>query len=532
MDWNKTDFFSKKISNARSFKRRQQNHLGIRIVLIVLGLWIFGVYKLFYADPVLKEVDQQEKNTFSLGTIVALEGELRADGDLMTHTHTLTTSNSWIIFIKSSQENGPLGEYTGTVSLTGKVEKFYQEKPIVEVITLSGTLSNQEKDEPDVVLDKNSGVYYPSAWLQFLPSFFDKYLLLNEGENGEFLIQNLDTNQQFTLEYFRCNESDPNKNCKGFVDLFSQSSRSFVTANGDVYYKQSEVNSWFVSNGNRWGIFINDVSEEEVMQLKDYIVFANEKIMKNWLDFAATRICQDDEESLKTITDSQFTLKQSGLVATISGEGTKHLLTCEIKVDFSLPKKGELISLSKNGEKVQIVPEEKEEKIETPSKKEEKSDSSSKEPSETESKTPSQEEPSKSEEPTWQEQLTQRNPNVPQFPINPEKGLKYARKWNYTVNFSSSNIAYAASSVKEKFGNDDINCTYVVNVIKYADRDNVETSPDIRIYECMVKNPVSASTLWENFVIKEAADRTFIIQIINPAWVDFANALSFDSAEE
>jgi len=63
------------------------------------------------------------------------------------------------------------------------------------------------------------------------------------------------------------------------------------------------------------------------------------------------------------------------------------------------------------------------------------------------------------------------------------------------VNFSSSNIAYAASSVKEKFGNDDISCTYVVNVIKYTDRDNVETSPDIRIYECTVKNPVSASTL-------------------------------------
>ncbi|MBQ7073906.1 hypothetical protein IJM86_02375 [bacterium] len=102
------------------------------------------------------------------------------------------------------------------------------------------------------------------------------------------------------------------------VDFFSQGSRSFVTSNGDVYYKQSEINSRFISNGNRWGVFINDVPEEEVMQLKDYIVFANEKIMKNWIDYAATRICQNEEETLQKITDSYFILKQAGLVAIIS----------------------------------------------------------------------------------------------------------------------------------------------------------------------------------------------------------------------
>ena len=150
-----------------------------------------------------------------------------------------------------------------------------------------------------------------------MPTFFDDYVLLNDGENGEFLIQNLTTEQIIPLNYFRCNDSDPNRNCKNLISIYSESPRSFVTSNGDAYYKASETNSRLISNGNWWGVMINDVPEEEVMQLKDHIVFVNEKIMKNWMDFSATRICQNEEESLQKIETSNIVLKQDGLIAII-----------------------------------------------------------------------------------------------------------------------------------------------------------------------------------------------------------------------
>jgi hypothetical protein len=38
--------------------------------------------------------------------------------------------------------------------------------------------------------------------------------------------------------------------------------------------------------------------------------------------------------------------------------------------------------------------------------------------------------------------------------------------------------------VKENFGRDDVKCTYVINVIKYSEKENLEISPAVRIYEC------------------------------------------------
>lgn len=522
MDWERNDFFSKKISNSRSFKRKSGNQkLWIWIVLIVL-LWCgFGWYKLFYETPTIDEVENPNEGLCRLWETIYLKGELKADGDIITHTHTITTEQYGVLLLRSKSIN--LWEYHGQVELTGKIEKCYQETPIIEVDQLSGELLKKVEDI-DIALDKDSWKYYTAAGIHFLPTFFDDYVLLNDGENGEFLIQNLTTEQIIPLNYFRCNDSDPNRNCKNLISIYSESPRSFVTSNGDAYYKASETNSRLISNGNWWGVMINDVPEEEVMQLKDHIVFVNEKIMKNWMDFSATRICQNEEESLQKIETSNIVLKQDGLIAIISGMGKEYEVSCEIKVDFSLPKKGVLLSLTKNGEKK--VYEETREEVDTPQqevKKEIKPE---------ENKTEEKEEKSdvQLESPSQEEEIW--DPNVPQFPINPEKWLKYTRKGNYTVNFSSSNISYAASSVREKFGKDNVNCTYVINVIKYSDRDNLEISPDARIYECSVNGEISSGEIWQNFVVKEGADKTFIIQVNNPAWLDFANALSFDPVEE
>jgi hypothetical protein len=89
-------------------------------------------------------------------------------------------------------------------------------------------------------------------------------------------IKHLSTQQEIVLSAFACTTRDPNKNCLQLKQTFTDSNeKTFTTANGDTYYKLSEVTSWFVTNENRYGYFINDVPESEVTALANEIILPN-----------------------------------------------------------------------------------------------------------------------------------------------------------------------------------------------------------------------------------------------------------------
>lgn len=320
------------------------------------------------------------------------------------------------------------------------------------------------------------------------------------------MIQDLDTDQEIVLNYFRCNASNPDKNCKGLVDTFSQTSaKSFVTSNGDTYYKQSEVNSWFVANGDRWGVFINDVPEEIVMKLKDVIVFANEKVIKNWISFSSSRVCQNAVEKLQKVTESSLMLKQEGLIANLKGVGVSHPVTCSVLVDFSLPNKGKLLEFTVSNEGLAPVVE-PEVVVSSGS---------------SESAVTGKNEVQVISPVVW-------DPNVEQFPLNIEKGLSYSSsRGGYVMKFPSANISYSVSAVKENFGQAGLSCSYVINVIKYSEKDSLEISPALRIYECAAKGDITSPG--EQYLLVYAADKTFVIQINDPAWINFSNAIEISA---
>ena len=502
---NKADFFQKKLSNSRSFVRQKKNsYTWIWVILIVLLLWILWLFwwEFFRAPVDLNWGEDEQQFSFSLWEQVYLQWEIKADGDIITHTHTINDSSYGIIWIKSDKIN--LSDYVWFVELTWIVEKFYQWDPIVKVIALSWTVSVVE-EETDIVLDGNAGVYFKSAWIQLLPSFFDEYVLLNEWENGEIRIQNIESWEEIVLNYFRCNSSDPNKNCKWLTETFANNNaQSFVTSEWDVFYKLSEVQSWFVANGDWWWVFINDVSDDEVFKLKDLVKFANEKNMNEWIKSRAMKICQWSWEKLQNIGNSEISLKQEWLVVTVSGDGKEKQMTCQILVDFSLPYKWELQSLT-IGDDVVASEEEKTE--------------------ETKSEEVDQDE--KKDE--WQISATVFDTNVPQFPIKEEWLAYKSARWGYVLKFPSSNISYSVSSVKENFGRSDINCSYVINVIKYSDKENLEVSPSIRIYEC----DWSVDESWaQGIIVYPRLDRKFVVQMNDGAWNDFSMNLKFEELVE
>lgn len=505
----KVDFFQKKLANTRSFTRQRKTSsiwMWVVIILLLLVLWLV-FWKIFWAPADLNGYEEENNHNmdFSLWEKVYLQWEIKADWDIITHTHTINDINYGIIGIKSDSVN--LSDYAGFVELTWLVEKFYQGNPIVKVLYLSGTLAWIDESDTNIVLDENSGVYILWAGIQFLPSFFDEYVLLNEWENWEIRIQNIETGKEIKLNYFRCNPADPNRNCKWLSETFANNNaQSFVTSEWDVYYKQSEVQSRFIANGEWWGIFIDEVPDDVIFELKDLIKFANEKNMNEWIKSRAMKICQWEWEKLQKINNSEINLKQEWLIVTVSWDWIEKQMTCQILVDFSLPTKWELQSLTIWDDVV--VSEEPEEKTEEENKNEEIV---------------------QEEKDEWQISAVAFDTNVPQFPIKEEWLIYKSARWGYVLKFPSSNISYSVSSVKENFSRSDVNCSYVINVIKYSDKENLEVSPAIRIYEC----EWSVSESWgQGIIVYPRFDKKFIVQMNDGAWNDFSMNLKFEELTE
>jgi hypothetical protein len=503
---NKVDFFQKKLANTRSFSRqRNESRIWIWIVVIVvfLVLWLV-TWKLFFAPVNLDELKENQSSNFSLGEEVYLQWEIKIEGNPAIYSYTIDDVDYGKFWLRAN-DNIVLSNYVGFVQLTWIVEKIYQDTPIVRVLTLSGTLAGSG-DDTNIVLDWNAWVYLKWAWVQFLPSFFDEYVLLNEWENGEIRIQNIETGKEIVLNYFRCNSSDPNRNCKWLSETFANNNaQSFVTSEGDVYYKQSEAQSRFVANGDWWGIFINDVPDDVIFELKDLIKFANEKNMNEWIKSRAMKICQWDWEKLQKINDSEISLKQEWLIVTVSWDWIEKQMTCQILVDFSLPTKWELQSLIiwddvVISEEVEVNEETKTEEVSQEEKKDE-----------------------------WEISAKTFDTNVPQFPIKEEWLIYKSGRWGYVLRFPSSNISYSVSSVKENFGRDDVKCSYVINVIQYSEKDNLEISPAVRIYEC----DWSVEKSWAQWIIVyPRLDKKFIVQMNDWAWNDFSMNLKFEELIE
>ena len=99
----------------------------------------------------------------------------------------------------------------------------------------------------------------------------------------------------------------------------------------------------------------------------------------------------------------------------------------------------------------------------------------------------------------------------------------------YVLKFPSSNISYSVSSVKEDFGRNDIKCSYVIIVIKYSEKENLEISPAIRVYEC----DWSVEQSWAQWIIVyPRLDRKFVVQMNDGAWNDFSMNLKFEELTE
>ena len=127
----------------------------------------------------------------------------------------------------------------------------------------------------------------------------------------------------------------------------------------------------------------------------------------------------------------------------------------------------------------------------------------------------------KTEPENKEQQAYIRDIDVEQFPINLDKKLTFTSSRWHSFIFPSSNLAYQWVNVSEDFGQVWVNCFSAMNVVKYADKELVESQGNVVIYECNVKNTFDDSD--KTLIYKKVWDKNFVIKINDPARVNFAN---------
>ena len=310
-------------------------------------------------------------------------------------------------------------------------------------------------------------------------------------------IKDLETNIIYTINYFKCNTSNNSENCNYLNNLYSQSSsKKFVDKYWVNYYKDSEVNSRFFSNDSLFGYKINDTDESFVKDVSTLMTIVNKNFAEKNILQKAKSLCTANHSSMEKVNKSEFLYKDWNCFYNLEwNDINDNTITCELKINPSLSSFAQV-------ESVEII------------NKEETSQSEewNKETTETWSKT----EPDNKEQQAyiW-------DTDVEQFPINLDKKLTFTSSRGHSFIFPSSNLAYQGVNVSEDFWQVWVNCFSAMNVVKYADKELVESQGNVVIYECKVKNTFDDSD--KTLIYKKVWDKDFVIKINDPARVNFAN---------
>ena len=442
---------------------------------------------------------------------VVFSGSIKADWDMENYTHTYVSNEYWVVWLKS--KSLILNNYSDDVYFEWVVERIFHEMPIV-LVTKIYNLDNDEFEDTWDNLETWEDVsaqvkYLPSLWLYFGEDFFEKYSLVNEWDWSFLKIKNLETNVINSINYFKCDtKAQSSENCTYLNDFYSKTSNTkLVDKYWVTYYKDLEVNSWFFSNDSRIGYKINDEDESLVRDLSTLMTIVNKNYVEKNVLPKIWSLCKVDHSSIEKVENAELSYKNSNLYYTIEWlDSDENKINCELKIDPSISSLAQVVSVS--------IDESNEDKAETTWNTSTWVDTLD-----------------DKEGNDWiiepEKQAYNRDESVEQFPINLEKKLTFtSSRWHSFV-FPSSKIAYQWRSSSENFWQVWVNCFSAMNVVKYEEKELVETQWNVVIYECTVKNTFDDSD--DTLIYKNVWDKHFVIQIVDPAWIEFAHNIEIQA---
>lgn len=460
--------------------------LIISIVATIVFVFIIAnkrwkIVSIFWFDS--QEKEQNVSSQLNVWDEVSLSWIIDNNWDIINYTHTIESLEFWELALKSSKIN--LNNYKNEVYIEGIVEKVYQGIPIVWVSIIYSLDLNEDEEQDDILELNYESKFLANIGIYLDSEFFQKYSLLNEWEWWILKIKNSETNEIINLSYFLCSSSDNNKNCERFNQIFVQSNaEKFIDTYGISYYKQTETQSRFFSNDSLFWYFINDVNDSLTKDLIKYIQIINKSFIEKNILNKIDILCRESGNWIKKIDETSISLKNQELFVDIKWNNESESFECKLKINPNLKNMATLVELKSLWE---IEKQDTNDNSENKDKIEVNYD---------------------------------RDSDVPQFPINLEKALTFtSRKW-FSYVFPSSNIAYAAQNTQKDFEQLWVNCYSVMNVVQYSEKELVNQKWEVKVYECSIKEHFKES---KNLIHKKIWEKEFVIEIINPAWVAFAN---------
>jgi hypothetical protein len=410
------------------------------------------------------------KSDYKIGQIVDLSWTMFSDGDLISYTHSIRTLDWDILWLKSRNLN--LNDYQWNVEIKWTIEKLVGDMFIVEVSNISWEIILQN------TWSLSTWKYISEAWIFFDQNFFNSYSI-EDISNWKISVKSLDTNQIIVISHFKCNVYNPDQNCHALNDTFSQTSeKDFTTSHWISFYKLQSVSSWYFANDNLLWYFINDVPESEIMKLADYIILPNKNYVNDNIMPNISNICNKWFLKLEKSNSNEIKLENNVLTVLVKWTYQTWNVSCKIIIDPLSSFKAILQDVSLDAIQTTV---------------------------------------------TTQWTILKRDPKVKQFSINLEKTAEFvsSTRW-YKIIFPSRNISFVSTNVEQDFGQLWVNCFTQMNVVSYPNKENLQTNPAIKIYECNIKKWFQES---DQIILKKVWDRNFVVEIVDPAWIEFTNNL-------
>jgi hypothetical protein len=407
---------------------------------------------------------------YKIGQVVNLSWTMFSDWNLVSYTHTIHTFDWDVLWLKSRNLN--LADYQWNVWVKWTIEKLVGDVFVVEVSNISWEVVSQN------TWSMSTGKYLSEAWIFLDTNFFDSYSLESKSDS-KIVVKNLETNQPITISYFKCNSYNPDQNCRVLNETFSQTSeKDFTTSNWVGFYKLQLTNSWYFANDNLFWYFINDAPEADIMKLADYIILPNKSYVNDNIMPNISNICAKWSIRLEKSSSFEIKLDNNNLIALVKWTYQTWAVSCAITIDPLSSFKAVLQDVTLD--QAQSVVNNQ-----------------------------------------WT--ILKRDPKVKQFAVNLSKTMEFtsSTRW-YKIIFPSRNISFASANVEQDFWQLWVSCFTQMNVISYPNKENLQTNPAIKIYECNIKKWFQES---DQIILKKVWDRNFVVEIIDPAWIEFANNL-------
>ena len=479
----KIDYFNRKMNENIYPPRKSLNpqkkwvpyatFFIVVITIVVLMFIFFQKYediKQFFGTNTWSLSEVLESN-YKIWQSVNISWTIFSDWDLVSYTHSIHTLDGDVLWLKSRNLN--LADYQWNIQIQWTIEKLVWDIFVVEVNNISWEIILKD------TWSLSTWKYIFEAWIFFDQDFFDSYSIENISD-WKIAVKSLDNNQVIVISYFKCNTYNPDQNCRSLNETFSQTSeKDFTTSNGVGFYKLQSVSSWYFSNDNLLWYFINDVPESEIMKLADYIVLPNKTYVNDNIMLNISNICNKWLIKLEKLNSYELKLENNTLIALIKWNYQTWSVSCKIIIDPLSVFKAVLQDISLDQTQVSINNQ-------------------------------------------WT--VLKWDPKVKQFPISLEKTMEFVSSTrSYKIIFPSANISFISTNVQQDFGQLGVNCFTQMNVVSYPNKENLQTNPAIKIYECNIKNWFQES---DQIILKKIWDRNFVVEIVDAAWIEFTNNIN------